>query len=543
MKDHVFDISLPEQSEVLELAAEEGHDADIPSNLGVYHPNTDGSTENINAKTKADTQVDIEKSAVSSQISISQSEDHSHVVQPEATNPNIVDFDGPNDPTNPMNWTSSRKWGMIMVVSVVTLLTPLGSSMFAPGVPQLMEEFGSTSDVLAGLVVSVYVLGFAFGPLLIAPLSELYGRVPLYHACNLLFVIFNIACSLSTNLNMLIGFRFLAGSVGSCPLALGGGTIADLIPREQRGTAMALWVAGPTIGPLAGGFLSQAENWRWVFRVISITAAIITFAGFFLLKETYGPAILSAKTKRLQTQTGNTALRSKLDAGLSPKDLFLFSIVRPTKLLIKSPIVLLLSLYVAVAYSYLYILFTTFTTVYEQQYGFNTGTAGLTYLGVGIGCALGQFIYTIWGNRSVRKHLAAGDFKPEHRLPMMYPGAIAMPIGLFWYGWSAQAHTHWIVPILGTGLVGFALILIFMAPNTYLVDVYTRHAASAMAANTVLRSVFAAFVPLGGQEMYAKLGLGWGNSLLAFVSIVLIPIPVLFVRYGERLRTKFQVKL
>lgn len=82
-----------------------------------------------------------------------------------------------------------------------------------------------------------------------------------------------------------------------------------------------------------------------------------------------------------------------------------------------------------------------------------------------------------------------------------------------------------------------------MAPSTYLVDVYTLHAASAMAANTVMRSIFGAFIPLAGQPMYRALGLGWGNSLLGFFAIALIPIPILFVKYGEELRRKFPVKL
>nr|QPF70305.1 major facilitator superfamily transporter [Lasiodiplodia theobromae] len=526
---------LPEQSDVVELAAEEGHDADIPSNLGIY---TDSEKHTTNKD------ADLEKqSEPSATTSINEPDDD----QQPVPDPNIVDWDGPDDPENPMNWSKSKKWGAIAIVSLITFLIPLASSMFAPGVPELMAEFNSTSEILSGFVVSVYVLGFAVGPLIIAPLSEMYGRLPLYHTCNVLFIIFNVACARSTSLGMLIAFRFLAGCVGASPLTLGGGTIADLIPREQRGTAMAIWVAGPCIGPvvgpLSGGFLSQAAGWRWTFYVVSIAAGVITVCGFIFMSETYAIAILNRKVRRLKKLTGNSSLRSKLDVGLSPRDLFFFSIVRPTKMLFRSPIVFLLSLYVAIAYAYLYILFTTFTLVYKEQYGFNTGTAGLTYLGIGIGSVIGQWVYTVWGNRSVRRALAKGNFTPEKRLPLMFPGAAAMPIGLFWYGWTVEKHTHWIVPIIGTGFVGFGLMLIFMAPNTYLVDVYTLHAASAMAANTVLRSTFGAFIPLAGQSMYEALGLGWGNSLLGFVAIALIPIPVFFVKYGEALRKKYPVKL
>ena len=149
--------------------------------------------------------------------------------------------------------------------------------MFAPGVPEVMAEFKSTNVQLASFVVSVYILGYAFGPFIVAPLSELYGRLVIYHICNVGFVVFTVACAVSSNLNMLIGFRFLEGVFGSAPLTLGGGSIADMIIQEKRGGMMALWamgpLLGPVVGPVAGGYLSQAKGWRWVFWLIAIVVS------------------------------------------------------------------------------------------------------------------------------------------------------------------------------------------------------------------------------------------------------------------------------
>lgn len=262
-----------------------------------------------------------------------------------------------------------------------------------------------------------------------------------------------------------------------------------------------------------------------------------------LMSETSAPVILERKAKRLREETGNTKLKSKLDSGLSPKDLFMFSIVRPTKMLTRSTICFAISLYVAITYTYLYILFTTFTTIYQNQYHWHGGVVGLSFLGLGIGSLIGQTVFTHYGNRTAHKHIKRGDFKPEHRLYIMALGGFFLPIGLFWYGWSVQAHAHYMVPIVGTGLVGFGLLMTFMPANTYLVDVFTVHAASAMAANTVLRSLMAALIPLSSQKMYAALGYGWGNSLLGFVSLLLVPIPFVFIKYGERIRARSTVKL
>jgi MFS family permease len=318
------------------------------------------------------------------------------------------------------------------------------------------------------------------------------------------------------------------------------------------------------IGPIIGGFISHFLGWRWNFWILAIAAGTALIAGLFLMKETYAPTILKRKTARLQKETGNMALRSELDSGLTPRQLFLYSIVRPTKMLAFSPIVFSLSLYVAIVYSYLYLMFTTVTVIFETQYGFATDLVGLAFLGIGIGSFGGQFIYTYVANRSYAAHMAKGDFRPEHRLETMIPGAFMVPISLFWYGWSVQANVHWMCPIVGMSLFGFGLLLIFvrlpslfnlmalltnmllqMPANTYLIDVFTKHAASAMAANTVLRSVVAAILPMAGPKLYSSLGYGWGNSVLGFISIIMIPIPFIFLKYGERIRTspRFQIKL
>jgi MFS family permease len=262
-----------------------------------------------------------------------------------------------------------------------------------------------------------------------------------------------------------------------------------------------------------------------------------------LMSETSGTVILERKAKRLRAETGNAKLRSRLDSGLTPMQLFRFSIVRPAKMLTRSPICFVISLYVAITYAYLYILFTTFTGVFTNQYHWHGGITGLSFLGLGIGSLVGQFTYIHFGNRTVNKHIEHGDFVPEHRLHIMCVGGFFLPIGLFVYGWSAQYQTHYMVPITGTGIIGFGLLMTFMPANTYLVDVFTIHAASAMAANTVLRSLMAALIPLSSQKMYAAMGYGWGNSLLGFVALLLVPVPFLFIKYGGRIRATSTVKL
>ncbi|OJD23493.1 hypothetical protein ACJ73_05155 [Blastomyces percursus] len=461
----------------------------------------------------------------------------------ERMDSNKVDWDGPDDPMNPYNWPTTKKVGIVVGIALITFLTPLGSSMFAPGTAEVMAEFKTNNPELASFVVSVYLLGYAFGPLIIAPLSELYGRMYLYHACNVLFIVFNVACAVAPSLDSLIVFRFFAGAAGSCPLTIGAASLADMIKQEKRGAAMGAWALGPLIGPvagpIAGGYLTEAMGWRWTFWILAIASGAVTVNTFIFMSESCHSILLEQKRKRLVKQTGNQNLKSVLDTGKTSKELFLFAIVRPTKMLFLSPIVFLLSLYMALVYGYLYLLFTTFSSVFVGQYNFSTGSAGLAFLGIGVGSIIGLAFSSAFSDR-ILQNLAKknnGEMKPEYRVPLMIPGGLCVPIGLFWYGWTAEKGVHYVVPIVGTSFLGIGMIMVFMTGSTYLVDAFTVHAASAMAATTVLRSLGGALLPLCGLKMYSTLGLGWGNSLLGFIALAMTPIPWAFYQYGERVRT------
>lgn len=215
-------------------------------------------------------------------------------------------------------------------------------------------------------------------------------------------------------------------------------------------------------------------------------------------------------------------------------------------MLFRSPIIFLLAIYMSMVYSYLYFLFTTFTSVFELQYKFNTGEAGTAYLGLGVGFLIGQFGVGTTSDRYLKiKKISEGEMKPEHRLPPLVIGAFLVPIGLLWYGWSAHQLLHWIVPIVGTGFIGVGTLFAFLPIQMYLIDAFELYAASAIATNTVVRSLFGATLPISGKPLYATLGLGWGNTVLALIALALSPMPILLIKYGERIRTnpRFQPKL
>jgi len=458
--------------------------------------------------------------------------------------PNLVDW-SPDDPERPMNWPSRTIWANLAIISFFRLLTPLASSMIAPATALVLHDFHSADQSLGSFVVSIFVLGYALGPLAWAPLSEIYGRLPVYHISNILFTCWNIGCALAPNLPSLLVFRLLAGMAGSCPVTVGSGSITDCIPKERRGKATAIFTVGPllgpVLGPVIGGFLSEARGWRSVFWFIAIASAICALISFLVQRETYEPVLLERRAKRLRAVSGNSNIHHRRSAALPRSAVFSRAILRPLVMLVKSPIVLLTSFYVGLVYGYSYLLFTSFSALFTHTHGFSASTVGLTYLGFGCGCAIGLLIVGTVSDKMTR-HAAAGvDWKPEARLRPLIPGSLIVPIGLLWYGWSAQARLHWIMPIIGSALVGLGTVAVVMPVQTYLIDAFPLHAASVSAANTIFRSLLGAFLPLIGPRMYATLGQGWGNTLLAVVAVVFTPLTWTMVRRGEDLRRRWPV--
>ncbi|KAM0541954.1 hypothetical protein ACHAPJ_013016 [Fusarium lateritium] len=445
-------------------------------------------------------------------------------------------------------WKGFKKWSNVLTISALTFISPFGSSMFAPSTRDAMRDFGSKNESLETFSVSIFVLGYAFGPLIHAPMSEMYGRLPLYHINSFLFILANVACALSVSLPMLIVFRLVAGFVGSCPLAIGPGSVADMFQQDERGRAIAVWnlpvLLGPAIGPLVGSYLATATNWRWNFWFLSIAMAAFLVFSVAILRESHEPTLLRRRLRLAATSNEIDLSNDSEATPVTTKSKMLNAISRPCRMLVYSPIVLVVSLCTAVNYGFIYIIFTTMSQTFMDKYGISNNDVGLTYLSFGLGNIIGNVAIGFFSDKLL-KALAgrSGRTKPEHRLPPLVPGSIIVPIGLFIYGWTLYFNVHFMVPLLGLFIVGFGTILIFIPVSTYLVDAYVEAAASANAANTVLRSIGGGLLPLCGAGLYERVGDGWGNSVLAFVGLAFIPAIWMLCLYGERLRLRFPVKL
>ncbi|ROW15670.1 hypothetical protein VPNG_02144 [Cytospora leucostoma] len=450
-----------------------------------------------------------------------------------------------DDPVNPMNYPAAHKWFITALEAIATLAVAFVSSAFSGGIIEIMIEFGVV-EIIATLGISLFVLGFAIGPLIWAPLSELYGRQYLFFGTYALLTAFNAGAAGSQNLATLIILRFFAGSFGSSPLTNAGGVIADMFPAAQRGLATSFFAAapflGPVIGPIVGGFVGETVGWRWIEGVMACFTGVIWIICTICVPETYGPLLLRKRAAKLSKLTGKVYMSEADTIGerVTIGQAFGTALSRPWQLLFMEPIVLLFSIYMAIIYGTLYMLFDAFPICFEQVRGWSAGISGLAFLGIAVGM-LGAVAYSIWDNKryvAAMKASPTGFAPPEARLPPAMLGSVCMPIGLFWFAWTNYPSVHWVVSIIGSAPFGFGMVLVFLSIMNYLIDSYVIFAASVLAANAVLRSLFGAAFPLFTPYMYDNIGIHWASSVPAFLALGCVPFPFLFYKYGPAIRVR-----
>ncbi|KAL5615200.1 hypothetical protein BROUX41_005257 [Berkeleyomyces rouxiae] len=457
----------------------------------------------------------------------------------------VVEFDGPDDPLHAQNWPMKRKLITSAMLGYTTFTSAFTSSIFSSATHAVSHEFGVSPEV-GVLGTSLYVLGFAFGPSLWAPLSELKGRRLPIVISMFGFSLFCFACATAKDLQTVMIARFFSGFFGACPLAVVAAVFSDMFDNKTRGIAMALFsttvFTGPLLAPFIGGFIvTSSLGWRWTQYIPGIMGMVAFTLDLFLLQESYPPVILIDKAADLRRRTLNWGIHAKQEEiEVDIKELMTKNFTRPLRLLFFEPIVTLLSIYMAFIYGLLYLFLTAYPLMFMGVYGFTAGEAGLTFFGMILGQLIGGAVVIAQQPWYMRKLVANNGVPvPEWRLPSVIAGAVSFAIGLFWFGWSGyRSSVHWIVPTLSGIMSGFGLMSIFLQSLNYLVDAYLMFAASAIAGNTFLRSLCGAGFPLFATYMFNGMGIEWASTLLGCVAVALVPIPIIFLKYGHRIRAK-----
>ncbi|KAL0575918.1 hypothetical protein V5O48_006064 [Marasmius crinis-equi] len=427
----------------------------------------------------------------------------------------LVDWEGPNDPDNPKNWSKFKKGFVAFCISLLTFSVYIGSAIYTSSIPGVITTFG-ISQTKATLGLTLYVLAYGVGPMFLTPLQELpsMGRNPVYIIGLAIFLLFNVPIVKAQSFGLVMAFRFLTGFVGSPALATGGASMSDIYEGRTLPYVIAIWglgaVAGPVSGPVIGGFAAQAKNWRWpIYELMWISAFSLTFLSLFL-PETMEANILLKRARRLRKLTGNPNLRSRSEidqANMSKREIAYESLVRPFILAVE-PAVLFLNLYIGLVCeqnllscldavltstspmldSVFYLWFEAFPLVFNGIYGMNLGVGSLPYTAFVVSGAVTYAAYCLYLKYHFEPRTEKNpDLPPEVRLELGLIAGIFIPISLFMFGWTSRESVHWIAPVIAAALYLPGIFLSFQSVLVYLSVTYYKYTGSILASNDLFR--------------------------------------------------------
>ncbi|KAK1924866.1 MSF transporter [Papiliotrema laurentii] len=460
-----------------------------------------------------------------------------------ADEPVLIAWD-PLDPEHPFNWSKGKKMSVVFAGCFVTLLAGINATHIAIINPIASEYFRVTADQFT-LSFTLYMIGVAWTPLFLAPLSELYGRNAIFQGSSLFVLLLSIPQATSSNFQGYLVARFFQGMASSVGASMVSGTVADMYRPKNRGTGMNIFTllnfTGQAIGAVLFGWITPLVGVQWTYGILGFIAAFSCLLNVCMFKETRADILLARRARRLTAETGKQHV-IKLDES-KPNVLRLMqtSLFRPLKFLVTEPIVTAVSMWFGFAWGCVFMGGTSVTLTFEQ-YGWNRGQLGSAQVAVFIGGFLG-FVSNYHQQYLYRRKAAkcGGQAPPEARLIWAAYGGLLFPLGLFAFAWTGRPSIPWIVPMIFLCLSYWGIACIFSAIFNYLADAYETYSSSAQAAQSVARNLIAAVLPLVARRMYKGMGYPQASSLVASIALVLSLAPFLLMKYGKILRQKSKV--
>ena len=425
----------------------------------------------------------------------------------------IVGYHHDQDQLNPHNWSYTSRIFITFMVASIGFVVGVASSIDSSALPHAAAEFG-VSEVAESLATGMYLIGFGAGALFAGPFSETVGRNPVYITTMVLYMIFIMASGLAPNFGAQIAFRFLAGFFGSTPLTCAGGSLSDIWGPFERVYAFPVFAngafLGPILGPVMGGYIVSTgvlPSWRWTEWITLIMSGVVLTLVTLLLPETFPPVLLKWKAAHLRAITGDDRYRAEVEVRMDP---FLTrlgrALYRPFLLTATEPIILLVALYLTVIYIILFTFLDGYTYIFQDIHRTSEGVTGLCFLGIAIGLCLASILVPIIASQAKRElhkiREAGGDrLPPEFRLWFSMYGAPAIPISLFWMGWTSDSSISIWSPLAASVLFGYGILTVFISSYQYVIDSYEIYAASALASVTLIRYVAAGGMTVVGVSL------------------------------------------
>ncbi|KAI1622980.1 MFS transporter [Exophiala viscosa] len=463
----------------------------------------------------------------------------------------IVGWDAPDDPMNPRNWPKFRRVYTTLIISAIALMVGLAAPIDATVLPQAAKDL-HVSEVAESLAVGVFLVGFGLGALLVGPFSEVLGRNATYIVSLASMCIWLMASALAPNFGAQVVFRFLAGFSGATPLVCAGGSVSDMFTPLEKTYMFPVFAIpgflGPPLASVMGAWIPGSpylHTWRWTEWVALLTGGVVFFLTFLFQPETFPPLLLSWKAKHLRAITGDDRYYAEHELEhVSVLKRLRVALPRPFIMAFREPVISLICLYMTVLYIILFTFFDGYDYIFRQTYNISQGLSNTIFIGIAVGILFGA-VWLPWiYKKTVRAQAEAESkgrkqFDPEIRLWFaMLGGAPAIPVSLFWMGWSASPNVSIWSPIMASVLFGYGVIMIFISSYMYIIDSYEMYAASALTFATLSRYCVAGGMVVVGVPFYSNVGMHWTLTIMGCLSLLLAPIPYVFYKYGHLIRKK-----
>ncbi|KAI9739906.1 MAG: hypothetical protein M1818_004962 [Claussenomyces sp. TS43310] len=461
----------------------------------------------------------------------------------------VLTWDGRDDPRDPFNWPLRKKLRVIGLALFASLIASMNGTIISVAHKPINEKFHISDATFPNSYwpVTSWGVGGALFPLVLFPAMEDFGFRPVFLVTYFFFVCLLIPIGLAQNFATLIVVRFFSGGCVQLLSNAVAGIISNVFQEERaRSIPISLYVttylASTSLGPVIGSAILQHLSWRWIGYIELIWTGAFFPIFIIGLPESRGSAILLAKAKRLRREGKKAYTAEELDH--TPfYQVLIKSVQRPLYMLCTESVVFVATLWTAFSLGMIYLFTQSVEQVYGELYGWEAIQAGYVQgaivIGEILGCGLCVFTNRWYYDSAARNTEVPGTPIPEARLyPSVIGGFFGVTGGMFIYGWTSYPTIHWMAPTVGLAMVGFGTTAVVVSIANYLVDAYSKYAASALGAVGLVENSSIAFLPLAATAMYTNLGFHWASSLLAFLSLALVATPLVVLKWGKEIRSR-----
>ncbi|KAF7192809.1 putative efflux pump kojT [Pseudocercospora fuligena] len=486
------------------------------------------------------------------------------------------EFDPTDDSISPRTWSPFHRYRAFTIIWLLVFtqgwISTCDSNVTGPA-----SETYHVSETAQTLATGLFFVGLALGALFAGPLSETFGRNPVYLFSTFGVLSFTLGSALSRNFGSELVTRFLGGLCASPTLSVYGGTLADLFSDEERKARWPLFalspLLGPVLAPLVGGWIHDAgTDWRWTLWIGLAFGGAAFLLALVVLPETFSPILLFWKAKHLRKMTGNEAYVAPIEKGKALGKRLRTNLTRPATFFTTEAIVIFLGAYLVLIFVINFSFLSGLDFIFTMNYDLSPGITALAFVSIAVGVLIDVSVtplYNRLANRVHRRqcrafvkrkevntstsdlesvasntadHTAAvetlQDIPPELSLLRAAIAAPFLPTSLFWLGWTNYASINPASGYVATVFFGYALSAIFISSYQYIISSYETYSSSALASITMARYIVSAGMVVATRPMYKGIGVHWTMTILGTLALLLVPVPWMLLRYGHHVRAK-----